>query len=85
MADTPAAKQIAKLLQDTIDLCTKLQKEAWSDYDPTLQKALVLVMRPGFAAFQKAAKSIARVKPEETVSEHHLGDDWWNDALDEMR
>jgi hypothetical protein len=85
MADTPTAKQIISLIEQTEALLTKLKEEQWSDYDPTLQKAIMLLMKPGFAAFQKAAKAISRVRPEETRASYVPGEPWYEGILDRMQ
>jgi hypothetical protein len=82
----PTAIEIATVLDSFDTLVQDLKREPWSEYDPNLQKALLMLMKTSLQGLQRAARSISKVSPEETRSESPtLGEPWFNHALDQMQ
>jgi hypothetical protein len=80
------ASEISTLLDRLDDLTQKLKEEPWSEYDPTLQRALLSLMKVGFSSLQKVAKAISQVTPSQTRSSGAPnGEPWFEHILDEMK
>jgi hypothetical protein len=76
------ANEIATVLDRIDSLVQNLKQEPWQEYDTTLQKALLRMLKTGFGQLQVVAKAISRVTPSATRSP---GEPWFEHILDEMK
>jgi len=64
---------------------TDLANEPWDDYEPTLTRAVTMLVTDARKKLTTALRSISKVTPEETRAEGAGPNAWWADVLDTMR